>query len=311
MATVWRGLTHGEGGFTCPVAIKRMLPALGDNLEFAEMFVEEARIISGLQHPNIVRVHDFVRDRRGNYVIVMEWVEGIDLGRFVRAFVEADRTTPWRVVASAGAQVLRALDAAHSRRTLMGEPCPVFHRDVTPSNVLMNTYGAAKLADFGLARAMDRVTITSPGVVKGKLAYVAPELIAGARASSQSDLYSLAVVLWECLAGRRLFEGKNEMELFVNVGRGKIPPLEEQREGLPTALLEAIGRGLTKNPDDRFERAGAMAEALEKMLAEHASDPLDVVFGDAVREAVALRANQRRQGLDRPRSKSELSPVPA
>ncbi len=309
MATVWKGRTHGEGGFTCPVAIKRMLPSLGDNLDFAEMFVEEARVISDLQHPNIVRFHDFVKDHRDNYVIVMEWVEGIDLGSFVHAYRGAARETPWRALASAAAQTLRALHAAHSRKTAQGEASPIFHRDVTPSNILITPYGVAKLADFGLARAMDRVTITSPGVLKGKLAYVAPELIGGARAGAQSDLYSLAVVLWESLAGRRLFEGKNEIELFVNVGRGEIPALEEEREGLPPRLMEITHRALAKDLDERFGSAASMADALERMLKEDGSCSNETDLGDAVQEAIALREGQAVPGLDR--AVSDRSPPPS
>ena len=211
MATVWRGCVRGAAGFARTVAIKRMLPSLSESEDFAAMFVEEARVVADLSHPNIVQVQDFGLDERGGYFIVMEWVEGLDLGRWLFSHRRDRVPTAWQSVVTVGAAIARALYCAHERVDGEGRPAPVFHRDVTPSNILIDVYGVPKLSDFGLARAMDRITLTTPGVVKGKLAYVAPELVGGHKASSASDVYSLGVVLWEALAGRRLFEAGNAL----------------------------------------------------------------------------------------------------
>jgi len=256
MATVWQALNHGERGFARPVAIKRVLPSLAHDDGFAEMFVEEARVVAALLHPNVVQVLDFCRDEEGRYFIVMEWVEGVDLGHLIIDHVQRGDVTPWKMIARIAVDVLRALGAAHERRDpTTGEAAPVFHRDVTPSNVMIGVHGVAKLADFGLSRAMDRVTLTMPGVVKGKLAYVAPEMVGGARASAGSDMYSLGVVLWEALAARRLFEG-DDLSLFAKVGRAEVPDVADVRSDLPPPLVEVVRRLLARDPAKRFASAG-------------------------------------------------------
>jgi len=271
MATVWRGRVSGEAGFLRVIAIKRMLPSLSESPDFAAMFVEEARVVADLSHPHIVQVNDFGKDRRGGYYIVMEWVEGVDFGHWLYAHQRAKVTTPWSAVANVGAAIARALHWAHQRTDKDGQPAPVFHRDVTPSNILLDIHGTPKLSDFGLARAMDRVTLTTPGVVKGKLAYVAPELVGGQKASPASDVYSLGVVLWEALAGRRLFEAGNELELFVKVGAAKIQPIGELRPELPLGLQECVRRATEKRPDLRYESGLELARALEAVLHREGS----------------------------------------
>ena len=268
MAEVWLARAHGDAGFSRLVAVKRMLPALAQNLEFAAMFVEEARVVSDLLHPFVVQVEDFCSDRDGQYCIVMEWVEGSDLGKLMVERAKRREPIPWVDVARIGVSVLTALHAAHSRYDQSGESAPIFHRDVTPSNVLLSVHGVAKLADFGLARAMDRITLTMPGVVKGKLAYVSPEMVGGQRASAASDIYSLGVVMWEALTGRRLFEAKNEVELFVKVGRGEIPDLRELRPELPEALCGTVHRMMRKSVAERFSSALVAAETLERVIRE-------------------------------------------
>ena len=205
MASVWLGYTHGVAGFRRKVAIKRVLTQLHEDERFEAMFVEEARVVADLNHPNIVQVHDFGRDHEGGYFIVMEWVEGLNLADYVRAFATAGELPPWHLSAAICIEVLRALSAAHQRTDENGRPVPVIHRDVTPSNILVGINGAVKLTDFGLARAMDRPRTTDPGIVKGKVAYLAPELLENAKPDPRCDLYSVGVVLWEALTAQRLF----------------------------------------------------------------------------------------------------------
>lgn len=275
MATVWRGRTSGAAGFSRLVAIKRMLPSLSESEEFAAMFVEEARVVADLSHPHIVQVHDFGKDERGGYYIVMEWVEGTDLGHWLYAYKKAGLATPWPCVARIGAAIARALSWAHVRRTPDGSEAPVFHRDVTPSNILLDIHGTPKLSDFGLARAMDRVTLTTPGVVKGKLAYVAPELVGGQKASAASDLYSLGVVLWETLAGRRLFDEGDELALFVKVGASKIQPIEELRPDIPPALARVVRRATEKAAHARYRDGRELARDLEQVLHDDGPSNVD------------------------------------
>jgi serine/threonine-protein kinase len=267
MATVWRGVLHGAAGFTRPIAIKRLKPEFRAIKNYVDMFVEEARVGSELNHPNIVQVVDFCADADGMYYLIMEWVEGLDLVRFARLAVEIGRPLEWPLVAAIGVGVLRGLAAAHERCRQDGTPAPVVHRDVSPHNILIGAGGAVKLSDFGLARARDRVmSFTAPGAVKGKLHYFAPEVTMGMPATPRSDVFSLATALWEVLAGRRAFTGDNETDVLTRIRRGQIDPLARIRPDLPRRLVAAIERGMATAADGRFVSARHMSVELGECL---------------------------------------------
>lgn len=296
MASVWLGYTHGEAGFRRKVAIKRVLTHLNEDARFEAMFVEEARVVSELNHPNIVQVHDFGRDHEGGYFIVMEWVEGMSLADYVRSFQHGERhreapargrvtdePPPWHLVAGICIDVLRALAAAHQHTDEAGRPVPVIHRDVTPSNILVGLNGAVKLADFGLARAMDRPRTTDPGTVKGKVAYMAPELLQNEKPDPRCDLYSVGVVLWEALTARRLFGGDGtDVQIALRILEGTIPSLRERRPELPVELSAIVERALARRPRERFQRATEMIDALAQLLRRH-PEPAD---GSAIARSV-------------------------
>ncbi|MEZ4339170.1 MAG: serine/threonine-protein kinase [Sandaracinaceae bacterium] len=285
MAVVWRAKLIGAGKFARPVAVKRIHAAKGTDNHFVKLFEEEARVGAGLQHPNIVQIIDFGVDDVGDYFLVMEWIEGIDFHHWVRSFPRGMELTPWPIVTAIGVEVCRGLGAAHERHTEEGELSPIFHRDVSPSNILLGTNGTVKVTDFGLARAMDRASMTRPNVIKGKLAYCAPELITGAKASAHSDLFAVGVVLWEALAQQRLFTGKNDLEILLSVRKGEVQRLDELRSDLPAALVEAIHTALEPEPANRFESARAMARALSAILHQH-PEPVDAEpLGRSVRGA--------------------------
>ncbi len=274
MASVWRARTLGAAGFSRKVAIKRLLSSLSKAPGFAAMFVEEARVVAELQHPNIVQVHDFDKDAQGNYFIVLEWIEGIDLDQYVRAHGDVDLRTAWHLVAAIGIEVLRALRAAHEHVDAKGRTVPVIHRDVNPANILLGVNGIVKLADFGLARAMDRGSMTDPGIAKGKVSYLSPELAAGKQASTKSDLYGVGIVLWESLAQKRLFYGRSLADTALMVREGRVPPLWDERNDLPRELCEVVHTALERDPDNRFDSAEEMLHALTAMLRVH-PEPTD------------------------------------
>jgi serine/threonine-protein kinase len=291
MASVYRGLTHGAAGFTCKVAIKRVLPNLAEDAAFVAMFVEEARVASELQHPNIVAVHDFDRDDEGRYFIVMEWIDGIDLFGWIASFAGAP--TPWHEVAAIGVEILRGLGAAHERVDDAGNPAPVIHRDVSPQNVLLSVQGIVKLADFGLARAADRATMTAPGTIKGKLGYLAPELVKRAPASPKSDLYSVGIVLWEALTGKRLYGGADAYEQIKKILANQVPPLRDVRPDVPLALAEVVHTALSFDAADRFERAGEMQRALASLTKNHTEPTDDRALARSIRDAMARRSRSK------------------
>jgi serine/threonine-protein kinase len=274
MAKVWRGVVHGASGFTKTVAIKRVLRELARDPTFVAMFVEEARVVSSLHHSNIVQVHDFDHDAEGRCFIVMEWIEGLDLEAWVRAHVLGQVRTPWHLVAAICIEVLRALSAAHERVDDAGRPAPVIHRDVNPANILLSVNGSVKLGDFGMARAQDRPAMTGPGIVKGKLAYLAPEIFELLPATARSDLYGVGIVLWEALTGERLFAGGTPNETAQRAREAHVPSLAQLRHDLPPSLIEVVQTALARRPTDRFDSAEEMREALTAILRGH-PEPTD------------------------------------
>ena len=274
MAVVWRARTLGAAGFSRPVAIKRIIPHLSCDPDFVAMFVEEARVVSELQHPLITQIHDFGQDEEGHYFLVMEWVDGCDLEQLARSFTADGGRLPWPVAAAIGIEVLAALHAAHTRVGADGSRAPVFHRDVTPQNILLSTDGFVKLTDFGIARAMDRATMTQPNALKGKISYVAPERLKNAPATVQSDLFGVGVCLWEALAGKQLYDAPSDMQVMFMVAEANVPDLRELRDDIPDDLMEVLRMALAKDANDRWGSAHVMARKLAELL-RRTEEPTD------------------------------------
>ena len=269
MATVWRGVMHGAAGFTRQVAVKKIKPEFHAIQNYIDMFIEEARVGSDLAHPNIVQIHDFVIDEDGAYYLIMEWVEGVDLGTFTREFRRAKVPVPWQFMAAIAIGALRGLGGAHMRRGADGSVAPVIHRDVSPQNILLGVNGMVKLTDFGLARARDRAySLTAPGTVKGKLSYLAPEVTYGKTATALSDLFSMGNVLWEALTGQKLFHGATDLDVFKKIRKCKVPSLSELRPDVPPAFADVIMKALSRDPGDRFPSARIMAKAVFAVLKD-------------------------------------------
>ncbi|MEM1032889.1 MAG: serine/threonine-protein kinase [Myxococcota bacterium] len=284
MAEVWRAEQRGAAGFHRPVGLKRILPQFAAKENFVKMFIEEARVCAQLMHPNIIQIYDFGFER-GTYFLVMEWVEGINLARFFTAYRERDLTPPWPILTAIAIESLKALSAAHERLDASGAATPVIHRDVTPANILIGLNGVVKLSDFGLARAMDRSRLTDPDVIKGKIAYLSPELTHGAEASPQSDVYALGVTLWQGLTNQKLFAGDNNAEVFMAARKADIPRLADLRPDLPGDFTAAIDRALARDLDARWSTAAEMRATLTRLLRKSPINPDPKMIARAVVEA--------------------------
>ena len=194
------------------------------------------------------------------------------------------REVSWGLVATVGLRSLRGLAAAHERRTPDGKLSPVLHRDASPQNILLGLNGDIKLADFGMARARDRIAEhTAPGFVKGTLAYMAPEVLAGKPATPLSDLFSFGCTLWEALAQERLFYAKRDVDVLGLIRKCEVPPLSERRRDVSPPVLEAVHRALSPDPAARFRSAREMAAVFSEVLREGASwGDADLIVADAV-----------------------------
>jgi serine/threonine-protein kinase len=248
------------------VALKTLLPEHARDPEFRQMFEEEVEISAVLQHPNVVALVDCGCTREGALFLVMEWVDGIDLGAALRSFrLRRLRLAP-AVACRIVARALRGLHAAHAHTERDGTPRVVVHRDVSPANILLSTEGAVKVADFGLARPLYRARRTLPGIVKGKFAYLAPEQTLDRPVDPRTDVFSAGIVLWEALASRHLFRRARDVETVMAVRAAKVPDVRAYAPGLDAYVVETLARALRADPDARFPSALEFAEALEGWL---------------------------------------------
>lgn len=249
MAEVFVATALGAEGVVRKVAIKRILPGYSSNPSFAQMFVAEARITSQLSHPNIVGLLDFDRDEAGNFFIVMELVQGCDLTRLGPLSFPA--------VAFVISELLRGLGHAHAAR--------VIHRDVSPHNVLVSRDGAVKLSDFGIAKVRAQTTATASVFVKGKPAYMSPEQANNAPIDARSDLFAAGIVMWELLAGQRLFAADDVRASLAKIMFGSIPRPRSIRADIPKALERVALRLLERDPAARYQAAEAAIRELEPL----------------------------------------------
>jgi formylglycine-generating enzyme required for sulfatase activity/serine/threonine protein kinase len=264
MAVVYFGKLLGPGGFMRPVAIKRLHPQFAREPNVRDMFIDEARLASRIQHPNVVPTLDIVRDG-DELLLVMEYVHGESLQQLLRATRRRNEPVPMPFVLAIMAGVLNGLEAAHEAKTEAGEPLNIVHRDVSPQNVLCGADGIPRLLDFGIARAAVRLENTQEGIVKGKLAYMAPEQLGGAPVDRRADVYAAGVVMWEMLAGRRLFVREDGASVMIDkILGGAIESPSQHAPAVPRLLGAIVLHALARDPEKRFSTAGEMACALEK-----------------------------------------------
>jgi eukaryotic-like serine/threonine-protein kinase len=264
MATVHLARLLGSGGFSRTVAIKRLHPHIAKDAEFRNQFLDEARLASRVRHPNVVQTLDVVA-LEDELFLVMEYVQGESLAQLLRTSKARGQRLPARVVAHVMADALHGLHSAHEAKSDLGEPLGLVHRDMSPQNVLVGLDGTARVLDFGVAKATGRIQTTQGGQLKGKLAYMAPEQIAGAGVTRQTDIFAAAVVLWEALTSRRLFAGGADGEVLHRILSGD-PPQAPSRivPDLPPGLDAIVIRGLERDPSKRFATAHEMAVAIEE-----------------------------------------------
>jgi eukaryotic-like serine/threonine-protein kinase len=277
MATVYLARLAGVGGFQRFVAIKRLHPHLASEEEFIEMFLDEARLAAGIHHPHVVPILEVGQTESG-YYLVMEYIEGDTLARIVARALSGGEGVPRSILLRIMLDTLAGLHAAHELTDAHGQSVNLIHRDCSPQNVLVGVDGCSRITDFGVARASSRIATTRADRVKGKLAYMSPEQAQGdGDIDRRSDLFAMGVILWEVLAGRRLFKADTEAKTMRRIMIEPIPRLSTLVRDLHPALDEACARALDRDPDRRYQTAAEMADGLERAArAAAAASPSEV-----------------------------------
>ena len=266
MATVYVARVQAVAGFERLVAIKVLHSNLAHEDEFIRMFLDEARLAASIRHPNVVPTIDVcdAGEAGCGYFIVMEYIEGDHLGALMSSAHKEQERLPLPVVLRMLADALGGLGAAHALRDDTGRTLNLVHRDVSPHNIMVGRDGVVRLTDFGVAKAEDRLTHTRDGQVKGKLAYMAPEQAVSGATDARSDLFSVGVILWECVTGQRLFRADTTAGTLNKLLREPIPAPSSVDPAL--APLDALlAKALAREPDARFQTADEFARAIEEV----------------------------------------------
>jgi serine/threonine protein kinase len=267
MAEVYLAVSGEIPGFRTLTVVKRILPHLSSNNQFIRMFLDEARIASLLDHPNVVRIVEVGHDA-DDYFLAMELVQGKPLSAVLRKAARERRPPSPALAAYLVSQAASGLAYAHGLTDGDGRPLGVVHRDVSPQNVLISFEGAIKMIDFGVARAYGRVAHTSPGGLKGKIDYMSPEQASAEEVDHRADVFALGIVLWEILTGKRLFRRETELATMRAIVDEPIPKPSDIAS-VPPELDAIVMRALRKRRDARFATAGEMADALETYALGH------------------------------------------
>jgi serine/threonine protein kinase len=265
MGNVYLAALQGPGGFQKLLVIKELKPDLCNDETYVAMFLEEARLAARLTHPNIVQTNE-VGSEVDRHYMVMEFLDGRSLHRIGRRFAQQGGFplgAHLRVIVEA----LRGLDYAHDLRGFDDEPLGVVHRDISPLNVVVTFDGQTKVLDFGIAKADDSSLETKAGILKGRVAYMAPEQACGARVDRRADVYSAGVMIWEAAAGRRLWAGMTDVEILSHVLREGAPLLRTLCPDASPELESICARAMARQADDRYPSAAALMEDLEAHVA--------------------------------------------
>jgi serine/threonine-protein kinase len=260
-------LTSGSSDFRKLVVLKLLHPELEESLEVVDQFLDEARLAARLSHPNIVPTLEVGRHESQHY-IAMAYLEGMPLGRVLAMLSRRDERVSPEIAARIAVELLDALAYAHALRDFDGTALEVVHRDVSPPNVFVCWDGSVKLLDFGIARAASRRASTDSGLIKGKFGYIAPEQASGEGTDRRADLWSVGVVLWEMLTGRRLFPARNDVGTLHALVAGTITSVTTHAPDAPPALVGVLEHALQRDPDDRFVSAEQMRDAIAAWLDE-------------------------------------------
>jgi len=265
MADIFLASRRTEDGSDELLAVKILKPQFASDQRFQRMFLAEARTISRLRHPGVVRYHGG-GEANGRLFMLMDFERGVPLSVFHYSVRAAEKPVPKLLAVEIVRQVAEALHYSHTLKGASGKPLGIIHRDVTPGNVMLTAEGKAKLIDFGIAKVADASALTKPGIIKGKFGYMAPEMVRGKGIDQRVDIFSLGVVLWQLLTGNRAFNGDTSLEVLTAVATISPPVPSEINRKVDSRLDRIVMRALARKPDQRFSTARGLAEALTSYI---------------------------------------------
>jgi serine/threonine-protein kinase len=329
MADIYLARAQTGMGAARLVVVKQILKELGGDPHFAKMLIDEAKLVAGLRHANVVQVLDLGREEDRLY-IAMEYVEGFDLNQLLRQLSARRIALPAEFALFVVREMLASLDFAHRAKGGDGAPLGIVHRDVSPSNVLISFEGEVKLCDFGIAKALGgspaepaidegrvarAASETEPGEggsgersrIAGKAAYMSPEHARGDEIDARADIFSAGIVLFELCAGRRLYKG-TEARMLELAREGAVPPLPERGIPRQVELQKILDRALGFDPDARFASATAMLRALDEYMFESKLVASQLRFGAFLSEHFEADVVRTRRERERAAEALELGP---
>ncbi len=303
MADILLAVGTGTAGFSKLQVIKRLREETAEEPEFVKMFLDEARLAARLNHPNVVQTFE-VSESTDDLFMVMEYLDGVPVNRLLSRGRQRGEPLPLPMAMRIVCDALAGLHYAHELRDYDGKLLNVVHRDASPHNIFVTYDGQVKVLDFGIAKASTQESETKAGVVKGKISYMAPEQVRGSAVDRRTDVFILGVVLWEVLAGRKMWESKSEAEIIGGLMQGRLPSLAEAAPGVDPALVAICERCLEAEPDRRYASAqelrAALIEAQSRAggLADHEElgRHVDKLFGEK-REEIRRTIDEQLKGV--------------
>ncbi len=311
MAEVLLGRLIGPSGFERIVVLKRILPHLARQSSFVDMFLDEARIIARINHPNVVQVHD-LGSADGELFMVMEYLEGESVSSLQRRLTSRHERLAPRLAAFIIAEACAGLHAAHELTDEEGAPIQIVHRDVSPQNIFLTFNGAVKVIDFGVAKSSDRVTRTETGQLKGKLDYMAPEQCKCEPVDRRTDVFALGVVFYELLTRRRLFKRPSPAATVQAIMQDPVVPPSRIADDCPPAFEKICLRALERDGAKRYATAFEMRRELVAAMAERPSGQLpEEELATLMQTVLSDRREQKAQMLQRIRDGSNIAELPS
>jgi serine/threonine protein kinase len=305
MAEVFKAKSYGVEGFEKVIAIKRILPSMGEDKDFIKMFIDEAKIAGQLSHANICQIFELGK-HQGAHFIAMEYIWGKDLLQIQNRLRKHGQIMPVAMACYIVSKVCEGLDYAHRKRDAMGRQLEIVHRDCSPQNVLVSYEGEVKLIDFGIARAASRSSRTNAGVLKGKFGYMSPEQVRGLPLDHRSDLFAIGTVFYESLTGERLFQGESDFSTLEKVRNADVRPPSELNRSVPPEVERIVMRALARDVKQRYQSGGEVHADLQAFLTRQEvpftnktmGDWLKAAFNDEVERERHLMEGYKKLGRD-------------